>query len=332
VSERGGGGNIPGATRRIPGIPSDAQFFDLSGFTTLNAQRPRAAIGDQEMAWSQNMMPIGPNYLRSLPDANPIATYTAGASPYAPPAVKYQSGITIIGATSVVGGDKMGPYTLPPLTVSTPNTVLLLCISGYRTANSPPFPPFFDTIGSITDTSGLTFNLRGMNEIPTSSGEQPAYAAVWVYWASSPAPLVGESITIQFGEPTRIGVITLLALSGPSVVSPFDSNPSLPNFSAGTIAATRPSVPNISTDNAADVLVSFVADYDAYINTMPLYTSPGFTLQADPVIGNLFSGDFTSGGLFTEPLLAPVSSLDVFPLTSVYTSVSWIAYADAFAG
>jgi hypothetical protein len=331
VSERGGG-NIPGATRRIPGIPSDAQFFDLSGFTTLNAQRPRVAIGDQEMAWSQNMMPIGPNYLRSLPDSNPIATYTAGASPYTPPAVKYQPGITILGATSVVGGDKTGPYTLPPLSVGTPNTTLLLCISGYRTAHSPPFPPFYDTISSITDTSGLTFNLRGMTEIPISAGSQPAYAVMWVYWASSPAPLAGEIITIHFGEPTRIGIATLLALSGPSVVSPFDSNGSLPNFSFGTIAATRPSVPNISTDSTGDLLVSFVADYTAYINTMPLHVSPGFGLQVQPVLGNIFTGDFTACGLFTMPLTAPVSGLDVFPLTSAYTTTSWIAYADAFAG
>jgi hypothetical protein len=332
VSERGGGGNIPGATRRIPGIPSDAQFFDLSGFTTLNAQRPRAAIGDQEMAWSQNMMPIGPNYLRSLPDANPIATYTAGASPYAPPAVKYQQGITIIGATGVAGGDKMGPYDLPPFSITTDNTVLLLCISGYRTGNSPPFPPLYDTISSITDTAGLTFNLRGTVEIPISAGTQPAYASMWVYWASSPAPLAGEIVTVNFGEPTRIGVAALLALKGPSVVAPFDSNGSLPAFNFDTVANTTPAVPGISTDNPGDVLVSFIADYANYPNSMSLHISPGFTLQTEPSIGNIFTGDFTETGLFTIPLISPVSNIQAAPLDSAYLSPSWIAYTDAFTG
>jgi hypothetical protein len=77
MSERGGGSGVPGVPQRIAGIPSNARNFDLSQFLTVNRQRPRASISDQEMAWAENLMPIGPNYLRALPDRSVNPIYTA---------------------------------------------------------------------------------------------------------------------------------------------------------------------------------------------------------------------------------------------------------------
>jgi hypothetical protein len=330
MSERNGGGNIPGATRRIPGIPSDAQFFDLSGFTTLNAQRPRAAIGDQEMAWSQNMMPIGPNYLRSLPDANPIATYTAAASPYAPPAVKYQSGISVIGAVAYQNGDMAGPYTFPPLTITTPDTLILLYIAALQINTNPA--PLDPVIASITDTSALTFNARTTQGIPFSQCGlyTGCFSRAWSYWASSPGPLVGETVSVTFTEPVRISVAGLVALSGASVVNPWDPNGSLPAHNFGTVVAEPLTVPGVSTTNGGALLVAFGVDGDNYANTFPsLQVTPGWTRQVSPWTGNIFTGSTLGCSVLTQPTLTPVSGITVEPMLSSYTSKSWIMLADA---
>lgn len=49
-------------------------MFD--GFTTLNTKPSRPGIGDQEMFWCDNFMPLGKNNLRTLQDIGP-AIYTA---------------------------------------------------------------------------------------------------------------------------------------------------------------------------------------------------------------------------------------------------------------
>jgi hypothetical protein len=82
VSERrqqsaGGGGSLPAAPQRIPGLPENASFFELNEFRTLNRQVSRASIGDEDMAWCHNLAPIAPNYLRATPDNSPLITTSA---------------------------------------------------------------------------------------------------------------------------------------------------------------------------------------------------------------------------------------------------------------
>lgn len=64
----GGGGGLPAAPQRIPGLPANAVFHELKEFLTVNRQASRASIKDEEMAWCHNLAPIAPYYLRTTPD------------------------------------------------------------------------------------------------------------------------------------------------------------------------------------------------------------------------------------------------------------------------
>jgi hypothetical protein len=75
VSERGG---LPASPSPVPGLPTNISPHQLSRFTTLNTQVGRASIADEEMAWCDNLVPIGDNFLRCLPDLGP-SIYNAGA-------------------------------------------------------------------------------------------------------------------------------------------------------------------------------------------------------------------------------------------------------------
>lgn len=66
-----------------PGAASEVQMFMLEGFEGLNTQSPRSAIGEQQLSWSVNIMPIGPGNARSL--------YSNGATIYTS-----SGGLTII--------------------------------------------------------------------------------------------------------------------------------------------------------------------------------------------------------------------------------------------
>src|SRR5215472_17780469 len=88
MSERGSSGGVPGNPPRIPGIPSNAHFHELAEWRTLNAQRPRPSIADQEMAWCQNLMPIGAYYLRAIPDHG-AAIFGVPTPPFASYAVSF---------------------------------------------------------------------------------------------------------------------------------------------------------------------------------------------------------------------------------------------------
>lgn len=75
---QGGGSNlpIPGAASNIPGVPANTEIYVLSEFQGLNTRNDRPSIGDQQLAWSDNLMPIDKGNLRALYDVGP-ALYTA---------------------------------------------------------------------------------------------------------------------------------------------------------------------------------------------------------------------------------------------------------------
>jgi hypothetical protein len=77
--EQQGGGGLPAAPQRIPGLPENASPLELSEFRTLNRQVSRAAIHDQDMGWCHNLAPVAPHYLRSTPD-NDAAIYDVAVS------------------------------------------------------------------------------------------------------------------------------------------------------------------------------------------------------------------------------------------------------------
>lgn len=62
----------------VPFAGDDKKFFTLQQFGTLNTKSKREAIGEQEFAWVENMMPVG--------DGNLQAMYSNGSSIYTAPA------------------------------------------------------------------------------------------------------------------------------------------------------------------------------------------------------------------------------------------------------
>lgn len=74
--EGGGGFQFPAAPPGTPGLPQNATFIVFDGFDGLNTKPSRPAIGDQQLAYSNNFIPLGHSNLRTLYDAA-SALYTA---------------------------------------------------------------------------------------------------------------------------------------------------------------------------------------------------------------------------------------------------------------
>ena len=73
-----GASGVPGQPQGTPGLPENYEILHFEGFEGLNTKPQRPAIGDQQCAWLDNWVPIGPNNLRALPgQGTPIYT-TAG--------------------------------------------------------------------------------------------------------------------------------------------------------------------------------------------------------------------------------------------------------------
>jgi hypothetical protein len=71
----------PAAPQKIPGFPENFSPLVFSGFAGLNTKATRPAIEDQQMAWTDNWMPLGKSNLRTLYDVgSPIFTAATGAS------------------------------------------------------------------------------------------------------------------------------------------------------------------------------------------------------------------------------------------------------------
>lgn len=61
------------AAQPIPGLPENFEILDFEGFEGLNTKPSRPAIGDQQMFWCHNLMPLGRNNLRALADISGAA-------------------------------------------------------------------------------------------------------------------------------------------------------------------------------------------------------------------------------------------------------------------
>ena len=83
----------------------------------------------------------------------------------------------------------------------------------------------FQTVSSITDSSGLTWNLR--------ETENPAFYPVYEYWASTTASIMSDIITISFsGSGSSLSAVAASITGCSSLSAPFDVNASLPAGSA----------------------------------------------------------------------------------------------------
>jgi hypothetical protein len=73
-----GQGSNPAAPNFVPGVPTNfhpVYFQDFSG--GVNTLVSRVAIQDKQLAWCDGFIPLGPDSLRTIPDNDPAAIYTA---------------------------------------------------------------------------------------------------------------------------------------------------------------------------------------------------------------------------------------------------------------
>jgi hypothetical protein len=318
VSERGGGGNIPGATRRIPGIPSDAQFFDLSGFTTLNAQRPRPAIGDQEMAWCKNMMPIGPNYVRSLPDNGP-PIYTVPAPPYFPPAVEFTNSTPpappiVVGTQAV---HALGPFSISTNPIDVPDAgdwVVVMIMSMNTQLTSAAGPALIHTPTSpnliFTQVFANYPGLGGGLLPDIASSAPPNYASASVFYAPAPMPLVGEVINSVMDGPTGTTTAIMVTAVVKGAYS-FDSNMfSIASDFSG--AQTTVSTGSLNTTVPNALLMSFFTLWAN--NTAVAVPELPWSLGATDTASQVFDGIGNQGGF------------DYYSVTTLQSSTGWPLY------
>lgn len=78
MAEGAGSGGLPAAPPQTPGFPQNPIPLTFDGFTTLNTKPARTGIGDQEMFWCDNFMPLGKNNLRTLYDVGDPKYTAAG--------------------------------------------------------------------------------------------------------------------------------------------------------------------------------------------------------------------------------------------------------------
>lgn len=71
------GTSNPGADSPTPNFPGNPLFTVFESFDGLNIKPTRPAIGDQQMYWCDNLVPLGKNNLVAIPGQNPSFLYTS---------------------------------------------------------------------------------------------------------------------------------------------------------------------------------------------------------------------------------------------------------------
>jgi hypothetical protein len=144
------------------------------------------------------------------------------------------------------------------MTLTTANPEDLIILTSYETSTSVH-------VSSISDTSGLSWNLR---EKYTSSGVTEEWYAV------APDVLSSDVITVKYSGSATAG-ITATAIYGTDTASPFDTHSGLPVTGSGT--STNPSV-SVSTSNSNDLILGIVS----CTSSPTISTGNGFTQAAGP--------------------------------------------------
>lgn len=223
--EGGGGGGLPARPPRLPGLPENAQLFSCNQFEGLNTKLTRPGIRDGELSWCDNLMPLGPYTLVSLPDAGPAifaanrwnvdllesatATDTIVVGTGAPFAVG-----SVVGANWSVSGLLGGSATV---TTTAANEIIVLgihCVTDTRAAVS---------IASMTDTGGLnnwTQRYRLPINYPTGGTQNSSTALLWYGKAASP---LTTTINFTFSDYVYGWACTGMHVQGADFASPWDT-------------------------------------------------------------------------------------------------------------
>ena len=194
------------------------------------------------------------------------ASISFSPSPYANPVTATILGTGTILANFVTGLDCLATAngTDVPLITATINNCSandLIIVFVMQDSNN--------TVTSITDTAGLTYNLR----LSGSEGNNQEVEEWWARVGSS--ALASDSIFVAIGglssHHTNVIVVGFSGLA----VAPFDTNAGLAYSSSS--AAGRPSVSGVSTSNSNDLVFALVGstgpDFDSAAGAFALVTS-----------------------------------------------------------
>lgn len=72
-----GSASLPAAPQRTPGLPENPDMLVFTGWGGIDTKPPRAGVADDKCSWLDNVMPLGENNMRALPDIALSALYTA---------------------------------------------------------------------------------------------------------------------------------------------------------------------------------------------------------------------------------------------------------------
>jgi hypothetical protein len=139
------------------------------------------------------------------------------------------------------------------LSTSLPNDVIVL--EEFNETNGGALA----TVSSISDTAGLSWQLRTATSTPVmiSNGvTTPADMEVW--YAIASAPLSSDDITVTFNNTVDDGSVIAFGVHGANLSSPWDGNSSIPTESVWTSPSYEtPSVSGVSTNASSVMLLGF---------------------------------------------------------------------------
>jgi parallel beta-helix repeat protein len=156
------------------------------------------------------------------------------------------------------------------LTTSNPNDVIVVVVEcGYISCS--------DNVSSVTDSSGLDYNLRA-SFTPSDR--------LWEYYAIAPNPVSSDNITVLVSG-QRFFEFMVFAVKGVNTAAIFDLSPSLPS----TIACPGGPGPNDCTVSAMTSATDFVIASTAINDADACKASTGFT-QVIPTTGGDLEVDY----------------------------------------
>lgn len=94
---------MPPQQQALPGLPEGMKAFTLDQMLSMNNRATRPAIGDQEFAYTENFIQLGPGNLRTLPGKG-INKYTASGGETVIHHAMYNIGTTSYGAAFLSDG------------------------------------------------------------------------------------------------------------------------------------------------------------------------------------------------------------------------------------
>lgn len=327
MSEREGprGGGLPANPPRIPGLPSNATFYELSEFKGLNVKAPRTSIDAQEMAWCHNLVPLHPHYLHSIPDNGPpFFSLTGPTGATGATGATGPTGMLIIDGTAnntAVVGPGQSPNGVVTLTTTMANDVIVLHV------DFDSMPPLLPSVTSVSG-GGLVWQKRaGIN----GAADNGHHYGSEVWWAIAPTPLTAVNITVTPTTSPAGMTMTVIGVNGANLAAPWDINPALPAIAHRfTAPAALTQVPGVSTTNPNAIVLFQYIQFD-YIGSSvsPTPGSFGSMPTVFSQLGNAFTFVLMEDATWTEIVSSTLTNVTLNTAAGFPALSHWIIIADA---